>query len=222
MPQRNVSSGDTFYDEIDDVLASPPSNLVRYGTSAFLLVILVLATVLILVQTTDGIECPAVVVSKNVAQIKAPAEESFISKIVVGPGSFVQRGQVVLITKTLMGEYDTLRAPQAGRLTTQRKMEAKDQLDALVPLYLIEPDEKKYAVCIFLPDGINRMQVYPGQKAVLSLEGFSGEESKSLNAEIISSPYVPDGKNSWVTDAVLRLNIIKRQCLILSQQKPGF
>jgi hypothetical protein len=75
-------------------------------------------------------------------------------------------------------------------------------LDALVPLYLIEPNEKKYIIRIFLPDGIDRMQIQPGQKTLVSIEGFPDQASASLHAEIISAPYLSEDGNKMVVDAI--------------------
>ncbi len=197
MPLAHTNNNESVYNDIDEVLAAPPSSLMRYGNTVFLFVIITIFSILIFVKYTDGIACTATVTNLSIAEGNAPDRESVIEQVFVRSDSFVHKADAI-VSVTFRDDKlaDTLKAPYSGRLTLQRKLNSGDMLNAHVPLYILNKSKSVYAIKLLINEA-DAGQVKTGQLVNINL----GSDFGTTDAEVISLPYLENGNNNFVVDA---------------------
>lgn len=89
----NLEEAQIHTEELQDIIAAPPSWLIRWGIGIFLCVILAVFTASSLVQYPDTIKIPLMVSSNNAPKDVVAIADGRLADILVNPGQIVKKGQ---------------------------------------------------------------------------------------------------------------------------------
>lgn len=200
MPVEKTDNNDSIYNDIDEVLAAPPSKLVRYGNTIFLLVLLIVFAVLYFVKYTAGINCRAVFTNLHATEVNAPKNESIIKKAFVAEGSVVKKGDCLLILQTIEAEkLDTIKATIAGKIILKRNLIIDDIVEPHRNLLLINGLEPRITVKLILEENTDKLLIKIRQQVDINMP----KNGQTVNATITSLPYQINEKGSFMVDAYL-------------------
>lgn len=197
-PQQNNNS---LYADIDEVLAAPPSRLVKYGNTVLLAVLLILLTISFFLKYNDGINEPATICSMTDVMTNSTNEKTTIQKVFVQGGMIVRAGDT-LISASNESKVKFIITPISGKIVAQRKIVIGDILQPSTPLFLIISNQEKYAIKINISP-VNSQKMVIGQRATIIVDKYPKEQFGVLNAVIISLPYKDKSTNTFVADAVI-------------------
>jgi hypothetical protein len=210
--QQQQPDNGSFYDDIDEVLGPPPLNLYRYGSSALLVALLILAAIGTFVRYDEGISGMALVEPVGMQEITSPATPATVMAIQVRDGDTVLAGQVLAVLypmgpATGAPRPDTVRAEVSGICYRQRLLAAGDTLPPGRPLYTISASPGRYRVKIILdpaslPAQNGQDLRLIGRQVSLTLNA-AGRPASEQQVGIISEPYPVDSGRHWVMDAVM-------------------
>ena len=213
MPIQKTNTADSIYNDIDEVLAAPPSKLIRYSNTIFLVVLLIVISVLYFVQYTDGINCKAVLTNLNTVEVKTPKNETIIKRVFVQEATIVKKGDYLLVLQSLTTKVlDTLKAPIAGKILLKRNLIVENILEPNNNICLINGLNPSITVKLVLEENADKQRIKLGQQVNIYLPKYN----LPITATIISLPYLVNEKSSYVLDANLSTNTnCKDMALIL-------
>lgn len=194
-----MPSHEIIDEELNDVLGSPPSILMRYGNLFMLLLIFILLFLSVIIRYPDYISGQAIVRARNAAFIQSP-QAGLLGALFVANGERVDRGKP-LCKLICQGKEDTLRATASGVVEFQRELKVHDEIDSLSPLFFIRNPKEHYKVEI--RTSIARSgKIKPGQVVYISFNQFPQQEYGEVRARILSRPFIQTN-NEVVLEAEL-------------------
>jgi multidrug efflux pump subunit AcrA (membrane-fusion protein) len=197
--QQNNNS---IYSNMDEMLAKPPSSIVRYGSITMLLLLLILCSISFFVNYEDGVTGVAHIQADNKAEIKSPLQNVIVEKNFIQKDTIVQKGDSIMSIKA-NNNIETITAPIAGKITCQRKLQQGDALDANILLFTMVGTQNEFKIKIILPEA-DADKIILGQNIKITLPGYPPSEYGVVTGEIISLPYIDSTSKKITIDAVVR------------------
>jgi hypothetical protein len=212
----------SIYSNMDEMLAKPPSSIVRYGSMTMLFLLLILCTIAFFVNYDDGITGIAHIQADSTAEIKSPLQNVIIEKYFIQSDTFLQKGDRILLLKmpgdtiqnglSLVPPYPersrragasiTLVAPFAGKIICQRKLAQGDLIERNSLLFVMVGGQNHFKVKIAFAEAF-REKIALGQSVSISIPGYQQNNLVKPTCEIISLPYADSATQKMVVDATL-------------------
>ncbi|HVI45999.1 MAG TPA: HlyD family efflux transporter periplasmic adaptor subunit [Chitinophaga sp.] len=178
-------------DEMNEVLGTSPSMIMRLGNILLLGAIAVMITIAVFVRYPDQIRGRATVLPVIPPQDITIQQGTVVQTIYVHNGDIIHKGQPLV---SLAGSKETLTAAAGGRVVLQQAVEAGVPAAAAGLLMSIIPPQQQYYTTVTLPaEGSGKIRI--GQQVIIDLANYPSAEFGSLTGTVFSNP-LPDGKNS--------------------------
>jgi hypothetical protein len=208
----------SIYGNMDEMLAKPPSNIVRYGSMTMLFLLLILCTIGFFVNYDDGITGIAHIQAGSTAEIKSPLQNVIIEKNFIQSDTFLQKGDTILLLKMPVdtiqnglssippsGASWALVAPFNGKIICQRKLAPGDLIERNSLLFAMVGGQNRFKVKIAFAEALKE-KIALGQTVKITIPGYQQNNLSKLTCEIISLPYTDTVTQKKVVDATLIFN----------------
>jgi hypothetical protein len=161
-PNNSVQQdNNSIYSNMDEMLAKPPSNIVRYGSITILFLLLILCGIGFFVNYDDGITGIAYIQADSTAEIKSPLQNVIVEKNFIQSDTILKKGDTILMLKTpgntiqdnpssipLPFNSWALVAPFAGKIICQRKLTQGDLIESNSLLFVMAGGQNRFKVKI--------------------------------------------------------------------------
>jgi len=115
--------------EVQEVLGSPPSWLVRYGTMVALLVVVGLACISVMVEYPDVVKGDITILSSDPARSLFAQRSNYIDQVLVNNEDTVKTGDLLMVFKNQANFIDVLHLEELLASVTDRSPEALLELN---------------------------------------------------------------------------------------------
>ncbi len=184
---NNTNQPITSYNDIDEILAAPPSFLLRYGSATLLMALIICFCIGYFLKYEDGFYEQASISSLNSVEIKSPTKSMDIFKVLVKNNRVIKAGEPLLILKS-EGILDTIKSKITGNIYVQRLLVERSILEPNVPLFFIENEIPIYKVSILVSE-IHSPQIRLAQKVDITTNANYEKQSQQIEAKVVSLPY---------------------------------
>ncbi len=195
-------------DEMQDIIGTPPSWLLRWGIAIFFSVLVLILSLAELIRYPDVVQTQLKMRSLSLPQqviVKTPGR---LIKLLAGNNKLVKSEQELAIIES--GDFKTiLTAPQAGKLTYAGILHEKQPVVLNQPLFNININNNDFFGEMIIPQA-SIGKVKEGQQVMIKLRSYAYEEYGMLHGTIkyiIDNPakdgeYIAevDLKNQNITD----------------------
>jgi hypothetical protein len=193
----------TIYSDMDEILTKPPSSIVRYGSITLLFLLLILCGISFFVKYDEGEAGTAYIKADSTAAIKAPGfGTTIVEKNFIQNDTILQKGDTIMILK-VKNDIETIRAPMAGKITCQRKLQQGNVIDANTLLFTMVGGQNEFKIKIILLE-TDADKIILGQDIKITVSGYPPTEYGTPTGEIISLPYVDAASQKTTADAIVK------------------
>jgi hypothetical protein len=205
----------SIYSNMDEMLAKPPSSIVRYGSITMLLLLLILCSIGFFVNYNDGITGVAHIQADNTAEIKSPLQNVIVEKNFVLSDTILQKGDTILLLKipdnTIQNSGSSIPAPEAclalvapftGKIICQRKLVQGDLVEHNSLLFAMAGGQNLFKVKISFAEALKE-KIALGQSVKIAIPGYQQNNLSKPTCQIISLPYTDSATKKMVVDAAL-------------------
>jgi hypothetical protein len=218
-PNNSVQQdNNSIYSNMDEMLAKPPSNIVRYGSITILFLLLILCGIGFFVNYDDGITGIAYIQADSTAEIKSPLQNVIVEKNFIQSDTILKKGDTILMLKTpgntiqdnpssipLPFNSWALVAPFAGKIICQRKLTQGDLIESNSLLFVMAGGQNRFKVKIAFAETFKE-KIALGQIVKIAIPGYQQNNLGKHTCEIISLPYTDSVTQKMVVDATLIFN----------------
>jgi hypothetical protein len=210
--QQNNNS---IYSNMDEMLAKPPSSIVRYGSITMLFLLLILCSIGFFVSYDDGITGVVHIQADNTAEIKSPLQNVIVEKNFIQKDTILQKGDTILILKMCsdtiqnalssispLGGRGSLIAPFTGKIICQRKLVQGDLIEGNSLLYVMAGGQNRFKVKISFAATLKE-KIALGQTVKITIPGYQQNSLGKPTCQIISLPYTDSTTQKMMVDAMV-------------------
>lgn len=182
-------------DEINEVLGSAPSWIMRWGS------VVLLGSILLLFCLACFIRYPDVIYGEATLTPVAPAADIIIPPGVTVMAVYVRDGQLVSKGQPLLLQHRqdtvTVKAPIDGKLVLQQLLDTTRPFTRETLLMSIIPSQQQYYATVVLPaTGLGK--VHMGQRVDIALSNYPVDEFGSISGTVWSRPQPAAGNTATI------------------------
>lgn len=214
MPTENINHEDPITrhtSEMRDIITAVPSRLLRWGTTIFFFVLLLMTGLAAFIHYPDVIKTSLVIRSTNqdgAVTCRAPGK---LVKLLVVPGQQVRAGQPLARIMAQNSKIDVVTAPMAGKLNYSSILHEEETLVLQQDLFNIEPANESFFGEIIIPQS-DLGKVSEGQQVLIKLISYPFEQYGILKGKIRYVSGITGKENAYLAEvAVDTSNEAKRK-----------
>jgi len=169
-------------DEIQEIIGSPPSWLLQWGITIFLVILVGILSLSAIISYPDVISAQLKIRSVQQPVTISCSQTGRLLKVLVRNNDIVKEKQALAIVAIPNGT-DTLLATNHGTLSYFGIVHEGSQIDSKLPLFIISDDRTEFFGELIIPQSsIASVQV--GQKVVIKLNSYPYQEYGTLSGKI--------------------------------------
>lgn len=114
--EEPVQKNQKHSDAINEIIASPPKWLLRWGVTLFVGLFCIIGIVSAWVRYPESLTARATILNGNYTQVTAAPAPGLLIKVFVKNESQVHKNQLIMLIEDVTGHYLKVAAPSAGKL----------------------------------------------------------------------------------------------------------
>ena len=205
MPTKNINHEDPITrhtSEMRDIITAVPSGLLRWGTTIFFFVLLLMIGLAAFIHYPDVIKTSLVIRSTNQdggVICKAPGK---LIKLLAAPGQQVKAGQPLARIMGQDSKIYVVTAPITGKLAYSSILHEEETLVLQQDLFNVEPTNEIFFGEMIIPQS-DVGKVSEGQQVLIKLISYPFEQYGILKGKIRYVSGITDKENAYLAEVTV-------------------
>jgi multidrug efflux pump subunit AcrA (membrane-fusion protein) len=205
MPTEHINHEDPITrhtSEMRDIITAVPSRLLRWGTTAFFFVLVMITGLAAFIHYPDVIKTSMVIRSTNQNGHVASNAPGKLIKLFATPGQQVKVGQLLAQIMTPDSKTYDISAPITGKLAYSGILHEEETLVPQQDLFNIEPANESFFGEMTVPQS-ELGKVSQGQPVLIKLVSYPFEQSGILKGKIKYVSGITNKDNAYLAEVTV-------------------
>jgi multidrug efflux pump subunit AcrA (membrane-fusion protein) len=207
--EEPVQSNQKHSAAINEIIASPPKWLLRWGITLFVVLFCIICIVSALVRYPESLTARATILDSKYKQVTTAPATGLLIKVFVKNKSQVYKNQLIMLIEDVPGHYLKISAPSAGKLNfiglpiENTRVESEDVLFVIN----IRPDSLFYGIIPFSQKLSGK--ILKGQHVFVTADIYPAEQYGVITGNIDSISDSPGKDGRFLARIAIKNNFNK-------------